>query len=337
MKKRVLTILKYIFFLALGLFLVWWTIKDLNANDRSQIRTSLQHARYFLVVPVFIILISSHYVRALRWRLLIEPLGYTTKKSNALFSVMIGYLTNLAFPRLGEVVKCTALSRYEKIPVDKLIGTIILERIVDVLSLLLIFGITLVIQPGFYTQLTETFFNHSSAAESGKSSILLILLILAGCIALAVLTWMIIKKKKPADLFELIKNIISRVWEGVTTIRHLKRRMYFIFLTAALWMLYLFCGYIGFLALKETEHYGIKEAFSVLSAGSIGMIVPTPGGIGSYAYLVQKTMILYGLNEGIALAFGWMLWVAQTGVLLIGGLFSFVALPYFNKNKIEKS
>lgn len=333
MKKKSLTILQYIFFLALGLFLVWWTIKDLNANDRSQIKIAIQHARYLLIIPVFIILIMSHYVRGLRWRLLIEPLGYKTKKSNAFFSVMIGYLTNLAFPRLGEIVKCTALARYEKVPVDKLIGTVILERIVDVLSLLVIFGITLAIQPGIYTQLIDTFFQNSNSAESNKSQTVLIILIVFGIIALSALAWMIIKKKKPADLIALIKSIVLRVWEGVTAIRHLKKRTYFILLTIALWILYLFCGYIGFFALQETELYGIKEAFTVLSAGSIGMIIPTPGGIGSYAYLVQKTMTLYGLNEGIALAFGWMLWAAQIGVLLIGGLISFVALPYFNKKR----
>ena len=95
-------------------------------------------------------------------------------------------------------------------------------------------------------------------------------------------------------------------------------------------------GYLGFFALKETQHFGLREAFTVLSAGSIGMIV-TPGGIGAYAYLLQKTMQLYGLNPGISLAFGWLLWLAQTAVVLLGGLFSCVALPYFNKNKkLEK-
>ncbi|MCB0741660.1 MAG: hypothetical protein KDB92_11575, partial [Chitinophagaceae bacterium] len=97
--------------------------------------------------------------------------------------------------------------------------------------------------------------------------------------------------------------------------------------------IYLLGGYFGFLALKETNMYGIREAFTVLSAGSIGMVV-TPGGIGAYAYLIQKTMQLYGLNEGIALAFGWILWLAQTAVILVGGLISFVAIPYYNKKRI---
>ncbi len=93
-------------------------------------------------------------------------------------------------------------------------------------------------------------------------------------------------------------------------------------------------GYLGFLALQETAHYGIKEAFTILCAGSIGMIA-SPGGIGAYAFLIQKTMELYGLTYTIALAFGWLLWAAQTGVILIGGLTSFVALPFFNKKKLS--
>lgn len=103
-------------------------------------------------------------------------------------------------------------------------------------------------------------------------------------------------------------------------------------LTLILWSLYLSGGYIGFQALHETEHYGIKEAFTVLSAGSIGMIV-TPGGIGAYAYLIEATMQLYGLQQSIAVAFGWLLWLAQTVVILVGGLFSFAALPWYNKRR----
>ena len=130
----------------------------------------------------------------------------------------------------------------------------------------------------------------------------------------------------------LVKKIWLSVMQGISSIKHLKKRKQFIFLTVLLWTLYLSGGYIGFMALKETEHYGVKEAFTVLSAGSIAMIV-TPGGIGAYALLIQKTMQIYGLQKGIALAFGWILWLAQTGVILIGGLFSFAALPYFNKKK----
>ena len=119
--------------------------------------------------------------------------------------------------------------------------------------------------------------------------------------------------------------------------QHLKRRWLFIFYSLALWTFYFIGGYIGFYAFQETQQYGVKEGFAILSAGSIGMIA-TPGGIGAYALLIEKTMQVYGLQDGIAVAFGWILWLSQTVVVLLGGLFSFAAFPYFNKKKqIEKN
>ncbi|MEO6611130.1 MAG: lysylphosphatidylglycerol synthase transmembrane domain-containing protein [Chitinophagaceae bacterium] len=335
MNRRIRTILQYTFFLGLGIFLVWWSIKDLTADDRSQIRNALRTARYWLIIPVFGILFLSHFIRALRWRLLIEPLGFMPSKANTFFAVLIGYLANQAVPRLGEVLKCTVLARYEKIPADKLVGTIILERLVDALTLLAIFAITLAIQPSLYSQIIDTFFNSSPSslpAKEKKTATWVILLIVFGIIVLLVAAWMIIKKKTINDLSGLLKKIWQSILQGVGAIRHLKKRKLFVLLTIALWTLYLMGGYIGFMALQETTHYGIKEAFTILSAGSIGMIV-TPGGIGAYAYMIQKTMQLYGLNEGIALAFGWILWLATTAVILIGGLISFVAIPYYNKKR----
>jgi glycosyltransferase 2 family protein len=337
MNKRLKNILQFLFFLGLGIFLVWWSIRDLDAEGKTQIRFALQNARYWLVIPVFVLLISAHYVRALRWRLLIEPLGYNPGQTNTFFAVMIGYLANQAIPRLGEVLKCTVLARYEHVPADKLIGTIILERLIDAITLLIIFGITLGIQPGLYSQLMDAFFNSSKNPEEKKLSGYIVLLII-GAVALAgIFIWMLVKKKKPADLFAIFKKIAGRIWEGVTAVRLMKKRFTFIGLTILLWTLYLAGGYIGFFALQQTEHYGIKEAFTVLSAGSVGMII-TPGGIGAYAFLLQKIMPVYGLNSSIALAFGWLLWLAQTGVIVAGGLFSFIALPWYNKKKpVEKT
>lgn len=304
----------------------------MTANDKSHIKDALRTARYWVILPVFIILFSSHLVRAIRWRLLLQSLGYNPSVTNAFFAVMIGYLTNHAVPRLGEVVKCTMLTRYEKIPFDKLIGTIILERIIDAITLLIIFGITLVIQPDIYSQLTEAIFNTKTDPAHKTISSLLVLLIAVGIIVIVIIAWMIKKKKSFSDLGVLLKKTGRRIWEGISAIQHLKKRKQFIFLSMLLWALYLSGGYLGFMAFRETQQYGIKEAFAILSAGSIGMVV-TPGGIGAYSYLVQKTMMIYGLNKGIATAFGLILWVAQTAVILIGGLISFVAMPYYNKQK----
>ena len=334
MKKKLFTILQYVVFLGLGIFLAWWSLKDLDYEKRIQIRTALNHARYWLIIPVFGILICSHFVRAIRWKLLINSLGYHPRTENTFFAVMIGYLTNQAVPRLGEILKCTLLARYEKVPADKLIGTIILERIIDAITLLSIFAITLAIQPSLYTDLVNAFFHSPHDPAKKKISGYLIAAILLGIVITIILVWMLIKKKNISDVIALFKRIGRSVWQGISAVQHLKKRGLFLLYTLLLWSLYLLAGFIGFFALEETEQYGLKEAFAILSAGSIGMIA-TPGGIGAYALLLKKTMELYGLQEGVALAFGWILWLVQTFVILIGGIFSFAAIPYFNKRKIS--
>lgn len=334
MNKRLRTIFQYLFFFLLGFFFVWMSVKDIDQQKWEQIKLALRNARYYLAIPVFAILVLSHYVRALRWRLLIQPLGYQPDSINTYFAVMIGYLANQGVPRMGEVLKCTVLARYEKIPADKLVGTIILERLIDALTLLLIFGITLLIQPGLYTQITTQAFQGSGEKQTGKISGLLILLIVIALIGLLVAIWMIRKKKSFKDLAAALRRIIARVWQGLSAIRHLKKRGQFLVLTILLWTLYLSGGYIGFQALHETQQYGIREAFTVLSAGSIGMII-SPGGIGGYPLLIEGTMMVYGLQKSIAMAFGWLLWIAQTAVILFMGLLSFILLPLHNKSKFK--
>lgn len=332
MNKKISTILQYIFFLGLGIFLVWWSIKDLSSDDKSHIKSALSTARYWLLIPVFGFLLFGHYIRGLRWRLLIEPLGFKVSKTNAFFAVLIGYLANQAVPRLGEVLKCSVLARYEKVPADKLIGTIILERMIDAITLLIVFAITLIIQPHLYNDIINTFFSSPKTTNENNIAGWIIGLIVIGIIIILLAIWMIKKKKNIGDIKGLFIKILRSVVEGVGSIRHLKKRKLFVFYTILIWTIYLLGGYIGFMALQETQHYGIKEAFTVLSAGSVGMIA-TPGGIGAYAYLIQQTMLLYGLNAGIALAFGWILWLAQTAVVLIGGLISFVVIPHYNKKR----
>jgi len=317
----------------LGIFLAWWSLKDLNREEKDQITIALSHARYWLVIPVFAILFFSHLVRAMRWKLLINSLGYHPRTDNAFFAVMIGYLTNLAIPRLGEILKCTMLARYEKIPAEKLVGTIILERVIDAISLLIVFAVTLAIQPGIYTDLINAFFHSPRDPAKKKIPGILIVGTLVCILIILILSWMIIKKKTFADVITLFKRIGNSVWQGVSAVQHLKKRGLFLFYTLVVWACYFFSTYVGFFALQETQRYGIKETFAILSAGSVGVIV-TPGGIGAYALLIKKTMELYGLEEGIALAFGWILWLVQTFAVLIGGIFSFVAIPYFNKRKV---
>ncbi|WP_262915200.1 lysylphosphatidylglycerol synthase domain-containing protein [Niabella ginsengisoli] len=143
---------------------------------------------------------------------------------------------------------------------------------------------------------------------------------------------MFITKRKWSDLVALFKKIALHIWQGFISIKSLKRPWTFIFYSIAIWFLYALSVYTGFLMLEESAGYGFAEAITVLCAGSLGMIA-TPGGVGAYAFLVQKTMSLYHLNAGVGLALGWLLWILQVIVILIVGGISLLALPFYNKNR----
>lgn len=330
MTRKLKTVFQYCFFLGLGVFLIWWSLKDLTSADRQEITNALQRGNFWYIIPGIAILLLSHWVRALRWRLLMEPIGYLPSKTNTFFAVMVGYLANQAVPRLGEVLRCSTLTRYEKIPFDKLLGTVIVERIVDTVSLLILFLLALISQPQLYENILQTFFSKSTDLKSPR----LLLYLLAGIIIVIafVCIWLLISKKKESKLTASVKKAALHVWQGFITIRSLKKPWTFVLLTIALWGLYALCVYTGFLMLAETQVFGWKEALTVLCAGSLGMIA-TPGGIGAYAFLVQKTMLLYKLHSGIGLALGWILWFLQTGAVLAIGSLSLMALPIYNKKK----
>lgn len=331
MSNRFKIIVQYIAFLGLGLFFAWLSVKNLTDDDLGSIKASLAGSRQWLIVPVFLMLVLSHYLRALRWRLLMMPLGHRPSRINTFFAVLIGYLVNLGVPRLGELAKCTLLARYEKIPAEQLIGTIITERIIDALSLLLVFVLTLGTQPGLYAQLIDTFFPTTGSTGTSSSSLTTLLLV-TGATGLFLVYWIVIKKRTLHQLKQQIGVLVGRIYAGVSSIASLQQRGLFILLSICIWSLYLLAGYIGIFAFAETAHYGLHEALTILSAGSIGMIA-SPGGIGAYAFLLEKTMQLYGLPYGIALAFGWLLWLAQTGVTVITGFISFLLLPWYNKKQ----
>src|SRR5450755_2330705 len=146
MKKTFLAAIQYIFFAALAVFFVWLSVRDLDHEKWEQLKKAMDRAHYWLLIPVFSLLLISHWLRAMRWRQLMEPMGYHPSRLNTFLAVMIGYFVNLGAPRLGEVIKCTVLARYEKVPAQKLVGTIVIERAFDVICLLLVFALTFVFQ-----------------------------------------------------------------------------------------------------------------------------------------------------------------------------------------------
>jgi hypothetical protein len=262
--------------------------------------------------------------------MLMEPLGYTPSTFNVFNAVLVGYMANLAFPRLGEVLKCTILAKYEKTGPDKLVGTIVAERAVDLLSLFVIFFLTIILQVDIVGQYAFELWSEISKRTT-RSIPLMISIIVLFTIAI----WLFIRwiKRHPENIvLQKIGGFINGIWQGLISIRYVKNKGLFILHSVMIWTLYYLGTRIGFYALSEVEHLGYKEALSVLSFGSVGMIV-TQGGIGAYQYAVQETLQLYQIDKVIGFTYGWVLWIAQTLVILAGGLFSFIVLPIYNRNK----
>lgn len=333
LRKRILTILQVALFLSLGLLLVWWMARKITPEQWIQIEQSLQNAKFWLLIPVFGVLVLSHYLRALRWRILMEPLGYHPSTFNVFNAVMIGYLANLAVPRLGEVLKCTILARYEKVAPDKLIGTIVAERAVDVVCLMLTITITILLQVDTVGEYAWNALQKIAQSNSGQFSVTRLLLLVGVLLIGGWLLLFLFKKFRHNVVIAKIETLVKGIWSGLISIRYIKNRTNFIIYSVLIWTMYWLGCRIGFYALQEVSHLGVKEAFSILSFGSIGMLAPTQGGIGAYHYIVQQILMLYNINEAISFAFGWILWIAQTIVLLAGGLFSIIILPVYNRKR----
>jgi uncharacterized membrane protein YbhN (UPF0104 family) len=332
MNKKINSLLQYAFFLGLAIFLVWWSFAKISETQWEEMKTALRETNYWLLIPVAIALLVAHLSRAIRWKILMEPMGFRPSLKNTYLAVLIGYFANQGVPRLGEVLKCTMLSRYEKVPADKLIGTIVAERAFDMVCLLIVFAITVLSQIsviGEYTAelLNKLFYGKSDGSGNGALYIAFAILLI-----LVFLGWWLFRRFAHKSFAIKTKAVVLGIWQGIISIRQVKQKGWFLFHTFLIWFLYLASIRIGFYAMAATSVYGWLPSFSVLSLGSVGMIV-TPGGIGAYPILVQQTMSLYGLSESVGNAFGWILWLAQFLLVIIVGVASLLLLPVLNRKK----
>lgn len=336
MNKKILSFLQYFLFLGLGIFLVWWSIGKISEKDWIEIKSAIKNADYWLVIPVIAILLLSHLSRAIRWKILMEPLGFRPSVLNTYLSVLIGYLANLAIPRLGEVLKCTFLSKYEHVPADKLVGTIVAERAFDLICLVIVLTITVFSQLDIIGSFASETLRGIVTDKSGNFNFVKLSFTIGIPVILLLVIRYFLHRFAHVSIIKKIKAILRGIWLGLTSVRLVQHKGLFFFHTALIWICYLFSIRIGLMALDQTKMYGLKASFSVLTMGSVGMIA-TQGGIGAYPLLVQETMMLYGLTENIAKAFGWLLWLVQFFMVLVFGFLSLSLLPVINKKKHEKS
>lgn len=292
--------------LAFAGFFLWLALKGL---DFKVIQKSLAKANYLWVVFAAVFGILAYWFRAIRWNLLLEPMGYSISNSNSLWSLSFGYLMNLTIPRSGEVARATALYGVEKVPVDKSFGTIILERVVDLVCMLGFLGLTLV----FKSEAILSFYRNSGIHINPDKIIIVILILGLG----AVLFFVFKKRLAKIPLLAKIIGFIDGILHGLTSIFRLKQKVKFIIYTIAIWVSYFLASYLVCFSLPETSDFTIPDGFFILVVGTFGMIIPASGGIGAF---------------NLAMKFGFMaLFISIGKSAELGGemglTYSFISLP----------
>lgn len=339
MKHKIFTVLRILFFLGIGCFFIWLFLRDLTTEQKSDILLYLKRANYWWIILAIILGVISHYSRTLRWKMLLEPIGYKPKTYNVFFAVFIGYLANLALPRLGEVSRCGVLSRYEKIPFTKSFGTVITERAIDMSVFALMFFINIFAQRAILYGYIEKHVYGPLAAklspginfEGSITRISMISFIII--LVLLIVFRRTILLSKP---FQKISTIIKGFWLGIISVTKLKNPWLFVFHSLFIWFMYLLMSWVVFLSLPGTRDLGLDAGLSVLLFATIGIIL-VPGGIGIYPVIVAEILLVYDIPRTNGFATGWLIWSAQTIMMLIAGTISLILLPVFNKKKYEKA
>lgn len=327
MRKKIGNIVKFVFFVGLGIFFIYWFLSKLTADEKAQIWQAFDNVNYFWVAVVFVTGVISHVVRALRWRLLFEPLDYKPRTSTTFGAVMIAYLANLAVPRLGEVLRCGVLNQYEKIPIQTSLGTVVTERIIDLIGFALTVLLGLVLE---FNLLKDYLYDALSQKMAVPSLATLALVGVLGLVLCIVLYRIFRKKLMQIPLFLKVKTTIIDFWQGIKSILYLRRPWLFVIYSLLIYFLYFLGGYIAFKVLPETMHLTLVSALMVYIFGSVGMMV-TPGGIGLYPALIAETLAIYKIAKPIGYALGWISWGVQQIVTLVFGMGYFIALPLMKK------
>ncbi len=311
--------------LGIGISLLWLAFRG---QDFKEIANGLKHIKYGYVIISVFFLIISHYIRGLRWIQLIETLGFKPTPLEAFQAVMIGYLANLALPRIGEITRCGIINRAVKIPLDKIIGTVITERVWDVFSLGVIALLALSLQYKILSNfLSKHFF---ILLQNRMPPIFMVLVILVTIIlTMAVLVWWWKKNFQKINknaIYIWFKKFALGLVEGLKSFQNIQHKGRFLIYSALIWLGYAAASWLLFYSLDSTKNLGPEVAFVVLTAGSMGMIAPVQGGIGAYHWMVSHALVLYKIPLVSGLVYATVDHSSGVSLILILGticLFSF--------------
>lgn len=348
------SLLKFALFLGVGLGILYFVYQNQESAFQAEcackggcaygsllekIMHDFGQAKLGWLAAVCVAFLGSVLSRALRWNLLIEPLGYTTKTFNTFFAIMVGYLFNLALPRAGEIAKPAALAQYEKVPVDKLIGTIVVDRVFDVIMLLLVVGLTLLLQfddlMGFLSgtaRPSATCVTPAVAAGSGFPwKMAFLIAVGVGVVALLGIAWQWQRIKQTA-LYHKLHALAFNFWEGIRTVARLRSPFWFLFHTVFIWFMYFVMTYLCFFAYEPTASLGIDAALLAFVFGGFGVLIPSPGGMGTFQLAVTAALVVYAVPEADAFAFANILFFTiNVFCNLAFGVLAYIVMPLYNR------
>lgn len=341
LKKILPDILKVTLFLGLGILFIWLSIKDLSKEDVQMIFSSMSLVNnprgWFFITLSAAAIVAADLVRAARAKLLLKSIHYKPRLSMMFYSVMVCYLANLALPRLGEVLRCTFLQRYENVPFQKSLGTVILERAVDLVCWLFLLIVAMLLNNGLLSQLVvdqetgttlQEWFAQKGLSYIGNYLIYIVIAVIALIVIIirATRNWW---QKKPALV--KVADFFKGIWHGFVSIKDIPKPWHFVFWTVAMWVFYFFGVYLFFHSLPYLQHVGPGAAFTVLVFGTIAFII-SQGGLGAYPLITAGIVMLYGISYTQGLAAGWIGWILQTAVSLVLGFFSLAVTSFYKKH-----
>ncbi len=314
MKKKISKIANTTLPLILGVFLVYYAYNQFSEQQIKEIILNFTKAKYKYIFLASIFTLISLWARAFRWKYVLSHMGYSSNTSTNFMAISIGYLLNLTVPRSGEVSRALVLQKYNNIPFDKSFGSIIAERIIDLICLLSCVSLALVLQ---YDILKEFLSNYISLDKTPT---------VIGILLFAILSIWVVFFWAKHSIITFIKNKISGLLEGISSVVKMEKKISFILLTLLIWTCYIATFYCATYALASTSHLSFGAIMAAFIAGSFAISF-TNGGIGAFPLIITEILSFYNVNAVNAASFGWIIWTTQTAIIVILGAISFLLLP----------
>jgi len=318
--KKLLNVLKYALLLAFSAAMMWYAVRGLNL---SRVGESILQANFWWLGLTIVLSALGYFSRAYRWKMQIDATGYHPTYWEVYHAMMVGYLANLVLPRLGEVLRCSVLRRTSGVPVQVGVGTMITERVIDVLVLLLILGATLLLAFNkFWSFATGLVTDKYDTLGQSKQTLLALAVIGIGLgLVSAYLLWRNLERLRQHRVFGKVLSFVKGMLAGIFSIRRMKNKGTFLLHTIFTWVVYFLMGYMAFFAFPATQHLGLVAALAVLTFGTFGMAAPVQGGFGVYHLLVQSTLLVYGVSKEDGIVYALVVHGSQTLlVVLMGGI-----------------